>query len=44
MKSLFKKEVLRGYHGRNLIVKNIVGDTIGDTVGDTRFCAIGIVF
>jgi len=44
MKSLFKKEVLRGYIGRYLNVKNKVGDTIGDTVGDTFFCTLDIVF
>ena len=44
MKSLFKKEVLRGYTGRCLIVKNRVGHTFGHTVGRTFLGALDIVF
>ena len=44
MKSLFKKEVLRGYTGRCLIVKNRVGHTFGHTVGHTFLGALDIVF
>ncbi len=44
MKSLFKKEVLRGYTGRCLIVKNRVGHTFGHTVGHTFWGALDVVF